>query len=223
MALPHGCPGWEYKHSANYPSALIQAHAEVLGKIQTLEYTVEKDATDLRALHRVLFISLVPPGYDYYAGNYRGHHKRCLRSYDVEVNGDARVGAPAASVAKFVYHFSASLSAVIRNLETDLSHIGSKLDPAHRAVATVRIACAAFVDYLTIHPFADGNGHASRALLWITLARFGYYPTHWTIDPRPVFSPYSYAELIVRYRDGDTQPLEDFVLSGLSAAADKQL
>jgi Fic family protein len=91
------------------------------------------------------------------------------------------------------------------------------MTPAQRAVAVVKLACYAFVAFLTVHPYADGNGHTARALLWIVLMRFGYVPNEWTIEPRPLTAP-DYSTMIAEHRRGRPEPLEQYVLTRLSLA-----
>jgi Fic family protein len=74
-------------------------------------------------------------------------------------------------------------------------------DPAYRMATTVKFACQVFVAILTIHPFANGNGHIARSLLWAILIHFGYAVPAWTIDPRPPFS--EYASMIEAHRRGN--------------------
>jgi Fic family protein len=80
----------------------------------------------------------------------------------------------------------------------------------------VKLACSAFVTFLTVHPYADGNGHTARALLWLLLFRFGYVPSGWTIEPRP--SILDYGTLIAQHRRGIRDPLEQYVLKRISLA-----
>lgn len=217
MVLPAGCVPWDYEHHADYPSALWKSQTAVLTKIRDLEYTVKKHAINLRPLHHELFEFLTPSGQEYFAGNYRGCHKRCLRSYDVQIQGDPRVGVPANAVEKSMHLFAQAIFKTVEQLDLIFLQPGSAIDSSHRAIAVVRVACAMFVDFLTIHPFANGNGHVARSLLWIVLAKYGYEPSNWTIDPRPTFPQYS--DLIIKHRSGERHLLENFVLSCLTSAS----
>ncbi len=77
----------------------------------------------------------------------------------------------------------------------------------------VALTCHVFELFLRIHPFANGNGHAGRLIVWSLLGRFGHWPRKWPVEPRPDDPPYT--ELIKRYRDGDRVPLEAFMLKSL--------
>jgi Fic family protein len=72
------------------------------------------------------------------------------------------------------------------------------------------LACRVFEVFLRIHPYANGNGHAARFLIWCLLSRYGYWPKGWPIEPRPPDPPYTH--LISEYRNGNWEPLEEFVL-----------
>ncbi len=85
---------------------------------------------------------------------------------------------------------------------------------AQKLVHHVQVVVALFVDFLEIHPYANGNGHMGRLIVLLLLAQRDIFPTRsWNIDPRPADPPYS--NLISRYRSGDQEPLVKFVLDAL--------
>lgn len=77
----------------------------------------------------------------------------------------------------------------------------------------VRFACQAFDVFQRIHPYANGNGHVARFLIWSVLGKYNFWPRRFTIEPRP--NEPRFIELIVRHRNGDREPLVEFVLSQL--------
>ena len=77
----------------------------------------------------------------------------------------------------------------------------------------VVIAARAFQELLTIHPYANGNGHVARFLVWLLLGRYGYWPNSWTIDPRPNVLNYSAA--ISGHRRGNPVLLERLILEAV--------
>jgi hypothetical protein len=79
----------------------------------------------------------------------------------------------------------------------------------------VILACRVFELFLRSHPYANGNGHAARFMVWCVLGRDEHWPRSWPVEPRPADPPYS--DFIKRYRDGDKEPLERFVASTLIA------
>jgi hypothetical protein len=108
------------------------------------------------------------------------------------------------------------------NLATEIKAGINALDIAHglpkkqlsledRLLHTVAFACHVFELFLRIHPFANGNGHAARVIVWAILGRYGYWPRGWSIEPRPPDPPYSV--LIVEHRNGNPRPLEQYMIS----------
>ena len=177
-------------------------------------FSVDVYARDTRPIHRDLFAGLGPAGHEYYVGNYRGFHKTCLRSYEVSV-GDPLACSKAVTVQADIARYGTAIVNAVEQIDRAIVSAPRGLDPAQRTIAIVRVACEAFVRFLTIHPYADGNGHVARSLLWILLRHFGFIPDKWTIDPRPAFP--DYGTMIAMHRRGTTAPLEQFVLTCISA------
>jgi hypothetical protein len=50
----------------------------------------------------------------------------------------------------------------------------------------------------------------ARLIVWAVLGRFGRWPERWTVEPRPPNPPY--LSLITEYRNGNHQPLEEFMI-----------
>ncbi len=207
--LPRGCPSWQYTSHADCARLLPNSSAQLLTGIQGGKYPVEQFARDTRPIHFELFSALAPPSYGYYAGNYRGSHHACLKDYEVMIRTDPMVGTKAVAVSSEIQRLGQSVVNSVEQIEAALKALPTPLTAAQRAIAVVRLACAAFVSFLTVHPYADGNGHTARALLWIVLMRFGYVPSDWTIDPRPAFS--DYGPMIAQHRRGTRDPLEQHV------------
>jgi hypothetical protein len=78
---------------------------------------------------------------------------------------------------------------------------------------TVQVACRFFELVCRVHPYANGNGHAARFCIWAILARYGYFPVRWPIDPPPPDPPYT--QLLLDYRAGNPLPLEQYLLGCL--------
>lgn len=208
--LPPGCPSWEY---SNHPQRhLLRAStAQVLTDLAEGRLDTLRISADSRPIHLRLFAPLAPQGHSYYAGHYRGESFRCLRRYEVGVAGDPNVGYPAAEV----------IDAMDR-LARDVIRGATALDKAHqlplaqvpheqRLLYAVVFTCRVFVELLAVHPFANGNGHAARFVIWALLGRYGYWPRRWPIEPRPADPPYT--DLITEYRRGNREKLEDYVLA----------
>lgn len=173
------------------------------GSVDTLALAV-----DSRDWHLSIFRGLTPPVCDYYAGHYRGEPYRCLRSYAVQVSGDARVGARPEHVAWSMRELGKLIEAGVRAIDGNIT-----LSPAERLRYAVALVSNAFVSFLGVHPYANGNGHAGRLIVWGILGRYGHWPRNFTVEPRPADPPYT--ELIKRYRDGERLPLERYFLAML--------
>jgi len=209
---PYDCPNWEYSQHPDR-HVIPQRVAAILVNLAKGTLDTADVATDTRREHGQIFDGLSPVGYEYYAGHYRGENFKCLRFYPVAVQGDPRVGAYPASVNFLMKELSAELRAGLLALDGNvLLPVKDKLRYA------IAIACNVFVHFLTIHPYANGNGHAGRLIVWCILGRYGYWPQQWPVDPRPDPPPPNppYIELIARYRNGDREPLESYMVQILS-------
>ncbi|MGH7121081.1 MAG: Fic family protein [Acetobacteraceae bacterium] len=204
---PRDCPEFEY---AQHPGrAVLGQRVQCL----LLDLTAGRregraSALETRPIHANLFSGLAPPGYEYYAGHYRGEPFCCLRYYRVGVQDDPRVGADPAAVGHLMTWFAVEIAAALDALDAGQRSTTDELR------YLIRFACAALVEFLGIHPYANGNGHVARLLIWCILGRYGYWPVRWSVEPRPPDPPYT--EFIRRYRDGDKAPLELFVAAMLA-------
>jgi fido (protein-threonine AMPylation protein) len=182
--------------------------AEVLTDLVTRRVDPLSVALDTREVHRRVFQGLTPAGYEYYAGHYRGERFRCLRYYPVAVQNDPRVGRPPESVAFWIRELNAAVRSGLTALDAN-----ALLTRQQKLRYLIALTCRAFVQFLTVHPYANGNGHAGRFIVWSVLGRYGHWPRRWPVHPRPGDPPYS--ELITRCRDGDALPLESYLLQTL--------
>ena len=210
------CPEWQYSGHAERARLLPEAAAKILTGIQAGKYPIIPFAKNTKPIHLELFTGLTPPGFDYFAGNYRGSHHKCLKNYEVGIAGDPRVGSKAAAVQSEIDRLGNSIASWAEKIDKALAALHHPMTPANRALAVVKLACNSFVSFLTVHPYADGNGHAARALLWVLLFRFGYVPSGWTIEPRPGIP--DYGVMIAQHRRGMRDPLEQYVLTRISLA-----
>jgi len=203
---PQDCPAFEYSDhpdkSRFFPSAVDAVLRLLQGQASPLPLVM-----DTRPVHAQLFKDLCPAGCEYYAGHYRGEDFRCLRNYRVFIPGDSRVDAPPSRVA----HEMRELARLIRS---STAVIEAARNGEEKVFFSVAKACRLFVDFLTIHPYANGNGHIARWLLAAFLRLHGYRLNRFQVDPRPADPPYS--QMIYRYRNGEVELLERYVLSRLS-------
>jgi fido (protein-threonine AMPylation protein) len=205
---PLDCPNWEYNDHPNQPT-LRQHIASVLIDLRSGDLDTLGVATDTRPKHRKLFYALTPVGCDYFAGHYRGENYRCLQFYSVGIASDPRVGVQPSAVAYHMGQLSDHIRAALMALDAN-----ALLAPKDRARLVIALACSVFVNFLTIHPYANGNGHVGRLIIWCILARYGLWPQQWTVEPRPPDPPYT--DMITEYRNGNPNPLEFYLLGMLS-------
>lgn len=204
---PPDCPGWEYDNHPQKKAVLPDRVAEVLRRLATGQLDTRQVALDTRPAHRHCFQQLTPDGCDYYAGHYRGEQFRCLLHYQVGVGSDPRVGCPPQGVAYWMNQLVAALGSGLTALDQDV--LLSAKDRLHYLVV---LGARAFEFFLRVHPYANGNGHAARFLVWSAFGRYGHWPKNWPVDPQP---PPPYIAAITAYRNGNKQVLESYLLSTL--------
>jgi len=208
---PPDCPIFDYSRHRDRRKVLSAENRTLLIALASGAEQSQAIA-DTRPVHRVLFIRLCPQGYEYYAGHYRGESFRCLRYLRVGVGGDARVGASPELVADRMRNLGKDISSGLAALDSVRQLPESQqLNETDRILIICALACRIFVEFLTIHPFADGNGHIARFCLLAVFARFGYLIQGWQVEPRPSYP--QYPALISEYRNGNHELLEGYVLS----------
>lgn len=154
-----------------------------------------------------MFKRTTPICFPYFAGNYRGDQRyKCLK--DAQIRIGLFEGAPPSIVQQ-------EMSALAQSIEANAAAISVTpgLTQQDRLLFVVSVVCAALVAHQSIHPYANGNGHAGRFAVWALLLHYGYVPRSWPLEERPPDPPYS--AHIAAYRFGNHQPLEAFVLNCL--------
>jgi hypothetical protein len=109
---------------------------------------------------------------------------------------------------------SNGISAAVAALDAGHALPNAVVSAETKLLHTVQVGCRFFALLGHVHPYANGNGHAARFCLWAILARYGYFPVRWPIDPRPPDPPYS--QLVLSYVAGNPAPLEQHVLRCLA-------
>lgn len=209
---PADCPSFEYKDHTRRNEIRTRV-ARLVMRLRGGSLDSRSVAADSRPAHHTLFRGLTPRGYDYYAGHYRGEPYRCLREYEVRIPTDPRVGASPWSVLSVMAQMATDIRAGIAALDSVHERPHSQVPPEQKLYHTVVLACGVFELFLRIHPYANGNGHAARFVVWAILGRYGYWPKRWPIDPRPADPPYT--TLLTAYRSGNPEPLELFMIRTL--------
>ncbi len=189
MVLP--CPGnWEYANQTNHSFVISRETKKLLCRIRSNSRTIKDDCIDTRNVHKKMFKLLTPKGFPYYAGHYRGAaDKRCLDDYSVGIPSDPLVGIHPKEVASAMSLLAKAISSAHRVFDEKFS---DPINDKNKILSElVDFTANLFVDFLTIHPYANGNGHMSRFVLWGIFGRYGYeFDNHFDIEPGPKDADY---------------------------------
>ncbi|MGP8475057.1 hypothetical protein [Burkholderia sp. PR2] len=149
-----------------------------------------------------MFKGLTHPDCPYFAGNYRGS-RDCLKPYEVTV-GSARTES-SESVEQAMVAFA-------QKVQSDLALVqaATALSAADALVGRLDVVLDRMVEFLAIHPYANGNGHMQRFIVWCFFAAMNFWPKKWPMDVRP---PRPYDDYIAAYRIGEKDPLRHYMLS----------
>lgn len=175
--FPTDCPPW--KARAERDGAEYRFHT-VWRELQSS--CLDKKLvflTDTR-IHKTLFRASTPPGYEFYAGHYRGEKFPGLETriasmrYTSPIDGVVRVTR--FTHPKDVQNELTNLKAKVLELQA------KKMDDVSYFIESVSI----FRRFSTIHPYLNGNGRISRLMLAL-LADMKGIPVKdtWTFHVRP--------------------------------------
>jgi fido (protein-threonine AMPylation protein) len=208
---PSDCPAWEYTLVPNAKETIAKRCIHLLVSLRHGQINHVASSCDTRQIHFQMFEETTPAVAPYYAGHYRGEKFRCLEFCNVMVGGDPRVGVPHSRVASDMSNLAdniirAGFSAVTQGHALPSSRVSEE----DKLFYVVTFACRILVEFLRVHPYANGNGHMGRFIVWLILAKFGYWPKRWPLHQSP-----PYHDLLKTYRDGDPTQLEKFVLQCL--------
>jgi len=204
------CPQWDYEKHPNAGAFLPQRCRELLVWLRAQPRNTIGLCSDTRPPHNNIFTGLTIPDQDYLAGHYRGEDFPCLKYLNVNINTDPRVGVPFERVDGELHYLTSVIQEGVNKLDGAYAIPDAHLPRNLKVYYAISFACRVFVHFLTVHPFANGNGHMGRFIIWSILGRYQYWPRRWPVNDRPPDPPYS--DLIKKYRDGESDPLEQFVL-----------
>lgn len=200
------CAGWHYENydKAGKQSRVFARCVAILADLKNSKIDRRVALTHTQTTHLRLFNGLTKPGCGYFAGNFRGSQK-CLKNYVVFI-GSASTSAPGV-VAAEMHELSALIGTDLDALEA--AGGAAALQTASDLTNWLDVALERMVRFLSIHPYADGNGHVSRFMMFCYLSAAGVWPESWPIDDRP---PYPYDEAIAAFRNSYRDGLRDFLL-----------
>ncbi len=204
------CPAWEYADHPKREIILQERTEDIIVQLYKQQLDFVEHAADTRPIHAYLFSLLVPREQIYYAGHYRGEDFPCLKNYYAGVEGDSQVGFPPFLVEERMEKIAQWLREGMKVLDTTHQLPHTQISPEDKLINTVTFACAIFAEVLRVHPYANGNGHTARFILWTILGKYGYWPKQFPIEPRPNHPLYTWA--IAEYLKGNRQALEDYIL-----------
>jgi hypothetical protein len=208
--FPSDCQEFEY---ATHPDSARILRESAAAALKLLRAPAPIDLIkDTRPIHHVLFEALCPEGLEYYAGHYRGENFRCLQHYPVGIESDRRVGYPPERVLAAMGGLEKSIAADMAGI--DAAHAKPGLSAGEKLIFSVAYACRLFIEFLTVHPYANGNGHIARWIITAVLRQHGYKLNNFPVEPRPPDPPYS--DMIFRYRNGEVELLESYIIRLIS-------
>jgi len=210
---PRDCPSWEYSDFINSTSILTEEVRNILLNLRKKEIDPIENSVNTKQIHNQMFRKLTPTGYPYYAGHYRGENYRCLKYHRVTIRSDRRVGYPPHQVIGYMTELDKIIRTSIKALDQGMNIPNVQMALKEKISYLVAVACRIFEYFLRIHPYVNGNGHTARFCIWAILGRYDIWPQKWSIDPRPPDPPYT--DLIVEYRNGNPQPLEEYIMQTL--------
>ena len=210
LAHPSDCPSWDYEDHPQHEDILPRKTEHLLIQLRNNNIQTLDASLDTRRIHEHLFTDLTPQHHRYYAGNYRGDEFRCLKYYQVSIRNDPRVGVSPSQVSSSIGYLKNGIDNSIGVFDTADKLPEASLPKEQKILYLVTLACRIFVEFLRIHPYANGNGHIGRFIVIAILGRYGFWPKRFPLDERPPDPPYS--TLIKEYRDGNREGLENFML-----------
>lgn len=210
MGSYKSCSNWDYEDHPQVDRLTARCN-RLVAWIKRSPTRFDRYGFDTRHGHRFMFAPMVPSECTCIAGRYRGDPSCThIRNFNVGVGGDPRVGVPAAYVVVYMHQFELRCADLFNTFLKLQANPTNGLAPELVLLRFVKVACELLEFFLTIHPYANGNGHTARLFIWILLGRAGYTPAKWPLDESPAYGP-----ALSAYRNGQKRPLEEFLLDAI--------
>jgi len=204
------CPWWEYDDHPKSKIILPTKCTEWLVLLRSGALKPKELSCDTRAAHEYIFNELTPTECEYFAGHYRGEKYLCLEFCSVQIPSDPRVGTAPAAVMSTMEQLKETIESGMAVIDEAYKVPNAQLPQWQKILYLVTFSTKILVEFLRIHPYANGNGHMARFIIFTLLAQHDIWPKKWPFEESP-----PYYDLISDYRDGNSQPLEDFILKSI--------
>lgn len=182
MGMGEKLEEWEYANFSN--AADVETYCEnLLNFLSINSQEIFLILKDTRPTHKKMFEMVVPVGREYLAGNYRGANYPQLIDRPVYVQtvyGYYDSGAPCDKVHEFMDEFHVQIGQALNALKTQ----SVNWNPTQKIIAYTKFVGSCFVNFLAIHPYANGNGHISRLLVWCLFAIKSISCNFWNVPKR---------------------------------------
>lgn len=201
--------GWDCEDHPNCESVTVNCKSiELLFSVDESER--DSFILDTRFAHKEIFKDTTPKGREYFAGNYRGAPYEFLVDYEVRLYQSE--GYPAANVSDFMDNYSLELEKLLDTYFKKIKEI--KIPDSVKVLKYVELLSYFFVKFLAIHPYANGNGHIGRLLVWAFLKKEGLPVSFWSVDDRP---GRPLIDCIIHFRRGNKEYMIKYFLQGISS------
>lgn len=169
---------WDYEEHKNRQLVTKACHDLQVRVAKDLE-EIKKVKQDTRAFHLEMFNSVTPADKTAFAGNYRGSEFQYLKNYNVSIGNHQ--GTLASQVAETMHDFHLLF---VKSLK-QFNQKSLELSKETKLVVYSRLISHFVVAFLSIHPYANGNGHISRLIAWALFCYKGFNIQNWDLDKRP--------------------------------------
>lgn len=202
--------GWDYDLHPN-KHIVGEKCSALVSRLSDNKNDLDSTLDDTRSAHQYMFEGTTPDNCAYFAGNYRGAPYPYLATYQVEIAGYP--GCSYELVHKQMYSFSNDIRVTLQEFyKTMREWVGVPLSNVEKILRYTELISHFFVKLLEIHPYANGNGHIARLVVWILLKKEGLSLDFWSIDERPA-PPLDFC--IGAYREGKMDYLIKYFLIGI--------